>query len=73
MVHPLPHTKVCIVPDHTAIIVKFTLNPSTRIIAFRGFLSQFSINFHEILHTLFPIHVVTTLKISRSFDEYFRS
>ena len=33
------------------------------IIEFRGFLSQFSTNFYEILHTLFPIHVVTTLKI----------
>ena len=55
------------------IIVRFTLNSSTRIIEFRGFLSQFSTNFHEILHTLFSIHVVTTLKISRSFDKYFRS
>ena len=36
--------------------VKFTLNSSTRIKEFRGFLSQFSqsVNFHEILHTLFP-------------------
>ena len=30
---------------------------------FRRFLSQFSTNFHEILHTLFSIHVVTTLKV----------
>ena len=45
-------------------IVRFTLNSSTRIIEFRGFLSQFSTNFHEILHTLFSIHVVTTLKVS---------
>ena len=43
-------------------IVRFTLNSSTRIIEFRGFLGQFSTNFHEILHTLFSIHVVTTLK-----------
>ena len=34
---------------------------------FRHFLSQFSTNFHEILHTLFFIHVVTPLKVSRSF------
>ena len=40
---------------------------------FRRFLSQFSINFHEILHTLFSIHVVTTLKVSRSFDKYLKS
>ena len=26
---------------------------------YRGFLSQFLTNFHEILHTLFSIHVVT--------------
>ena len=54
-------------------IVRFTLNSSTRIIEFRGFLSQFSTNFHEILHTLFSIHVVTTLTISRSFDKYLKS
>ena len=36
-------------------IVGFTLNSATRIIEFRGFLSQFSTNFHEILHTLFSI------------------
>ena len=30
---------------------------------FRGFLSQFSTNFHEISHTLFSIHVVTNLKV----------
>ena len=40
---------------------------------FRRFLRQFSINFHEILHTLFSINVVTTLKVSRSFDEYLKS
>ena len=40
---------------------------------FRRFLRQFSINFHEILHTLFSIHVVTTLKVSRSFDKYLKS
>ena len=32
-----------------------------RINEFRGFLSRFSTNFHEILHTLFSIHVVTVL------------
>ena len=37
------------------------LNSSTRINEFRGFFSQFSINFNEILHTLFSIHVVTTM------------
>ena len=40
---------------------------------FRRFLSQFSSNFHEIMHTLFSSHVVTTLKVSRSFDKYLRS
>ena len=40
---------------------------------FRRFLSQFLINFHEISHTLFSIHVVTTLKVSRSFDKYLKS
>ena len=40
---------------------------------FHRFLRQFSINFHEILHTLFSIHVVTTLKVSRSFDKYLKS
>ena len=44
-------------------IVRFTSNSSTRIIEFRGFLSEFSTNFHEILHTLFSFHVVTTLKV----------
>ena len=44
-------------------IVGFTL---TVVDEFRLFLSQFSINFHEILYTLFFIHVVTTLKVSRS-------
>ena len=39
---------------------------------FRRFLRQFSINFHEILHTLFSIHVVTTLKVPRSFDKYLK-
>ena len=29
----------------------------------RRFLSQLSTNFHEILHTLFSIHVTTTLKV----------
>ena len=41
-------------------IVGFTL---TMVNDFRGFLSQFSTNFHEISHTLFSIHVVTTLKV----------
>ena len=40
---------------------------------FCRFLRQFSINFHEILHTLFSIHVVTTLKVSLSFDKYLKS
>ena len=48
---------------------KFTIG----IKVFRGFLSQFSTNFHEISHTLFSIHVVTTLEKSRGFDKYFRS
>ena len=51
-------------------IVGFTL---TVVNEFRRFLSQFSTNFHEILHILFSIHVVTTLTISRSFDKYLRS
>ena len=50
------------------VIVRFTLNSSTRIIEFREFLNQFSTNFYEILHTLFSIHVVISLKISRSFS-----
>ena len=50
-------------------IVGFTL---TVVNEFCGFLSEFSNNFHEILHTLFSIHVVTTLKISRSFDKYLK-
>ena len=29
-----------------------------------------STNFYEVLHTLFSIDVVTTLKVSRSFDKY---
>ena len=53
-----------------SIIVGFTL---TVVNDFCGFLSQFSTNFHEILHTLFSIQVVTTLKVSQSFDKYFRS
>ena len=52
------------------IIVGFTL---TVVNEFRRFLKQFLTNFHEILHTPFPIHVVTTLKVSRSFDKYLRS
>ena len=40
---------------------------------FRRLLRQFLINFHEFLHTLFSIHVVTTLEVSRSFDKYFKS
>ena len=51
------------------IIVGFTL---TVVNEFRRFLGQFS-NFHEILHKLFSIHVVHTLKISESFDKYLRS
>ena len=49
------------------VIVGFTL---TVVNDFHRFLSQFSTNFHEILHTLFTIHVVTTLKVSQSFDKY---
>ena len=51
-------------------IVGFTL---TVVNEFRLFLSQFSNNFHEILHTLFSIHVVNTRKVSRIFDKYLRS
>ena len=51
-------------------IVGFTL---TVVNDFCGFIRQFSTNFHEILHTLFSIQVVTTLKVLRSFDKYFRS
>ena len=47
-------------PDETVIIVGFT---STVVNEFCRFLSQFSTNFRESLHTLFSIHV-TTLKIS---------
>ena len=36
---------------------------------FRGFLSQFSTNFHEFVHTLFSIHVATTLKVLISMSE----
>ena len=53
-----------------SIIVRFTL---TVVNEFRRFLGQFLTNFHEILHTLFSIHVVITLKISRSFDKYLKS
>ena len=49
-------------------IVGFTLTVGND---FLRFLSQFPTNFHEILHTLFSIHVVTTLKVSRSCDKYF--
>ena len=45
----------------------FTLNSSTTVNVVHGFLSQFSTNFHEILHTLFSIHVAITLK---RFDKY---
>ena len=41
------------------------LNSSTMTNVFSGFLSQFSTNFYEILHTLFAIHVVTTAKLPR--------
>ena len=43
-------------------IVKFTSNSSTRVI-------EFTPNFYEILYTIFPIYVATTLTISRSFDK----
>ena len=72
ILHP-PPPPVLGLPCDIIVTVRFTLNSSTRIIEFRGFLSQFATNFHEILHTLFSIHVVTTLKLSRIFDKYFRS
>ena len=50
-------------------MVRFTLNSLTRIIEFRGFLSQFSSIFYGILHTLLFIHVVTTLKVLTSIVE----
>ena len=52
------------------ILVGFTL---TVVNDFPRFLSQFSTNVHDILHTLFSIHVVRmpTPKVSRSFDKYF--
>ena len=56
--------------EEISIIVGFKI---TVVDEFRGFLSQFSTNFHEILDTLFSIHVVTALKVSRSFDKYLRS
>ena len=56
--------------ESRTIIPRFTF---TVVDEFRRLLHQFSINFHEILHTLFSIHVVTTLKVSRSFDKYFKS
>ena len=52
------------------VIVGFTL---TAVNEFRRLLSQFSTNCRKILHTLFSIHVVTTLKVLRSFDKYLRS
>ena len=55
---------------YTSTSVVFTL---TVVNEFRGFLSQFLTNFRVILHTLFSIHVVTTLKVSQSFDKYFKS
>ena len=51
-------------------IVGFTL---TVVNEFCRFLSQFSTNFYEILHTLFSIYVVTTLKVLRSSDKYLKS
>ena len=54
----------------SAIIPGFTF---TVVDEFRRLLRPFSINFHEISHTLFSIPVVTTLKVSRSFDKYFKS
>ena len=47
-------------------IVGFTL---TVVNEFRRFLGQFSTNYHEILHILFSIHVMTTLKILISIKE----
>ena len=48
-------------------IVGLTL---TVVSEFLRFIGQVSTNVHAILHTLFSIHVVTTLKILRSFDKY---
>ena len=59
---------VFFLPDPT--IVGFTL---TVVNEFRRFLGQFSTNFHDILRTLFSIHVVPTLNISRNVDKYLRS
>ena len=62
--------------NDNVIMIIFIIIPGftfTVVDEFRRFLSQFSINFHEILHTLFSIHVVTTLKVSRSFDKYLKS
>ena len=36
---------------------------------FRRLFSQFSTSFHEILPTLFTIHVLNTLKVLQSFDK----
>ena len=44
-------------------IVRFTLNSSNSVYEFRELLSQFSTIFYGILHTLFSVHVTTTLKI----------
>ena len=43
-------------------IVGFTLTVVNDFRRFRSQHGQFSTNFHEILHTLFSIHGVTTLK-----------
>ena len=54
---------------HILILAGFTFK--TVVNEFHRFLSQFSTNFHEILHTIFSIHNVTTMKVSQSFDKLF--
>ena len=51
-------------------IVRFTLNSSTRVNKFRGFLSQFWTNFHDILHRQLSSHGPTTLwHVMKLWDE----
>ena len=54
-------------------IVRFTLNSSTRVNEFCGFLRQFWTNFRDMLHRQLSSNRVTTMKISGSFTRYFRS
>ena len=66
---PDPGSEVCslCLTDYSQMHIKFINQDYNE---FRGFLSQFSTNFHEILHTLFSMLVVTTQK---SFDKYFKN